>query len=263
MIFRLIYAAVIFCATFFGAFVGLGGGVIIKPLLDLIGHDPIQVVNFISTCAVFSMSISSTVKHIKAKTPIKYNIIVFLSIGAVAGGILGSKLFDCLLTLFDNTMLKSIQGLILGLLLVASVVYINIKNAKSFKIEKPVPIILVGLALGFIASFLGVGGGPINVAFLVLFFSMTVKEAAVYSVGTIFFSQLSKLVTLAVSHTIPKFDVITLVIAILCACIGGIVGAKMNKKANEKIIQTIFTVIVACVALVNFYNAGAGFFALR
>ena len=181
-----------------GAYVGLGGGVIIKPLLDLIGKDPISIVNFYSACAVFSMSISSTIKHIKSKTKIDFKLIVSLSAGAVIGGILGSRLFDYLLTLFDNSKLKSLQGLILGILLVASVVYINLKNAKSFKVKNPICIILVGLSLGFIASFLGVGGGPINVAFLALFFSMTVKEAAVYSVGTIFFSQLSKLITLFV-----------------------------------------------------------------
>ena len=53
----------------------------------------------------------------------------------------------------------------------------------------------------------------------------------------------------------------TLFVAILCAALGGIVGAKMNKKVNEIVIQKIFTVIVTSVALVNFYNAIAGFIA--
>ena len=143
-------------------------------------------------------------------------------------------------------------------MLVASVVYINLKNAKSFKVKNPICIILVGLALGFIASFLGVGGGPINVAFLALFFSMTVKEAAVYSVGTIFFSQLSKLITLGVTH---EFDIVTLIVAIICAVVGGLLGAKMNKKGNEKVIKTVFTTVVAAIAVVNFYNAVVGFIA--
>ena len=256
-----IYGIIIIFATFMGAYVGLGGGVIIKPLLDLIGKDPINIVNFYSACAVFSMSISSTIKHIKSKTKIDFKLILSLSLGAVIGGILGSKLFDYLLGIFDTNMLKSIQGLVLGILLVVSVVYINIKNAKSFRVKNPILIVIVGLTLGFIASFLGVGGGPINVAFLALFFSMTVKEAAVYSVGTIFFSQLSKLVTLGVTHTIPKFDIITLIVAIICAVVGGFLGAKMNKKGNEKVIQTVFTAVVTAIAIVNFYNAIAGFIA--
>lgn len=255
----IIYGFIILAATFLGAFVGLGGGVIIKPLLDLIGRDTVETVNFISACAVFSMSISSTVNHIRHKTKIDFRLIISLSVGAVIGGVLGSRLFDYLLTVFDNTMLKSIQGLVLGLLLVASVVYINIKNAKSFKLKKAPSIAAVGLVLGFIASFLGVGGGPINVAFLALFFSMTVKEAAVYSVGTIFFSQLSKLITLNVTHTVPDFDPVTLIVAIICAVLGGILGARMNKKGNEKVIKAVFTTVVAAIAIVNFYNAAAGF----
>ena len=251
-----LYGIIIIFATFMGAFVGLGGGVIIKPLLDLIGKDSVAVVNFISTCAVFSMSISSTVKHIRSKTKIDFKLIISLSVGAVIGGILGSKLFDYLLGIFNNNMLKSLQGCIL---LVISVIYINIKNAKSFKITNPICIAVVGLTLGFIASFLGVGGGPINVAFVVLFFSMTVKEAAIYSVGTIFFSQLSKLITLGVTHTVPKCSILTLAVAVICAVAGGILGAKMNKKGNEKVIKTIFTIVVALIALVNFYNAIVGF----
>lgn len=253
-----IYALIIFTATFFGAFVGLGGGVIIKPMLDLIGHDTIDVVNFISACSVFSMSISSTVKHLRAKTKIDFKFLVTLSAGAVAGGIAGSFLFERLLGIFDNTILKGIQGIILGTLLLISVIYINLKKSKSFKVTNPAGIAAVGLTLGFIASFLGVGGGPINVAFLVLFFSMTMKEAAVYSVGTIFFSQLSKLLTMAASGSIPKITPWVIVIAVACAVLGGLLGAKANKIGNEKTIKTIFTIIVAALAAVNYYNGFSG-----
>lgn len=253
-----IYGIIISLATFLGAFVGLGGGVIIKPMLDLIGKDTIDVVNFISSCAVFSMSISSTVRHIISKTKINFALIVQISIGAVAGGIGGTSLFNFLLEKFDNSTLKGIQGIVLGVLLVFAVVYVNLKNKKSFNVKNPIGVIFVGLALGFIASFLGVGGGPINVAFLVLFFSMSMKEAAIYSVGTIFFSQLSKLITTFATASVPKVEPITLIVAILCAVICGILGAKANKKGNEKLIKTVFTVFVAGVAVVNFYNGVSG-----
>lgn len=251
----ILYGLVIITATFLGAFVGLGGGVIIKPLLDLIGKDTVDVVNFISTCAVFSMSISSTIKHIRAKTKIDYKFIITLSIGAVAGGTAGSQLFDALLNKFDNSMLKAIQGIILGILLLLSVIYINLKNAKSFNVKNPIGVIAVGLTLGFTASFLGVGGGPINVAFLVLFFSMTMKESAVYSVGIIFFSQLSKLVTMGITGTVPTVNPITIAVAIACAVAGGIIGAMFNKKGSEKAIRTIFSIVVAALVVVNIYNA--------
>lgn len=253
-----IYGLIILISTTLGAFVGLGGGVIIKPLLDLIGHDTIDVVNFISSCSVFSMSISSTIKHIKEKTKIDYKFTVILSVGAVLGGIAGSAAFDYLLTLFSNNILKSIQGIVLGILLVLSVIYVNLKNAKSFNVKNPFGIIFVGLSLGFIASFLGVGGGPINVAFLVLFFSMSIKESAVYSVGTIFFSQLSKLVTMGINGSVPKVEPITLAVAVVMAVLGGIIGAKLNKKFDDKIMKKIFTSVVAVLAVINICNAIIG-----
>ena len=43
-----IYSAVILIATTLGAFVGLGGGVIIKPVLDFIGQEPRMQVDFLS-----------------------------------------------------------------------------------------------------------------------------------------------------------------------------------------------------------------------
>ena len=63
----LIYSIVIFAACTVGALVGIGGGVIIKPLLDFMGYHSVEVVGFISTCAVFAMSISSSIKHITSK----------------------------------------------------------------------------------------------------------------------------------------------------------------------------------------------------
>jgi hypothetical protein len=35
----------------------------------------------------------------------------------------------------------------------------------------------------------------------------------------------------------------------------------MNKKGNEKVIKTVFTTVVAAIAVVNFYNAVVGFIA--
>jgi hypothetical protein len=255
----IVYSIIILISTFLGAYVGLGGGVIIKPMLDLIGQDTVDVVNFISSCAVFSMSISSTIKHICQKTKINFKFVITISVGAVIGGILGSHLFNYLLVICDTDIIKGIQGIILGVLLAVSVIYINKRNAKSFNVKNPVAIIFVGLLLGATASFLGIGGGPINLAFLVLFFSMTLKEAAVYSVGIIFFSQLSKLISTAVTSNIPPVSLTTISCVIVCAVVGGILGAKANKKGKERNIKTVFTIVVSAIAIVNFFNAFCSF----
>lgn len=249
-----IYSIVVFISTMLGALVGLGGGVIIKPMLDLIGRDNVETVGFISAVAVFSMSISATVKHVRQKTKFDKRIVLFIALGASAGGYIGNVVFDFLIKSLDNQLTKGIQGLVLGMFLLAVNIYIN-GNFKSFKLKNSFAVFVVGIFLGMTASFLGVGGGPINVAFMVFFFSFTVKEAAVYSVATIFFSQLTKLITIHATNQFEPFDLHILIYIVPCAVIGGIIGAILNKKSDEKIIKKVFTIAVYGVALISFYNA--------
>ena len=59
----ILYGFVVFLATLLGSFVGLGGGVIIKPVLDVINAHSLTEISFFSSCAVFAMSITSTTRH--------------------------------------------------------------------------------------------------------------------------------------------------------------------------------------------------------
>lgn len=251
----LIYSAVILIATFCGAFVGLGGGVIIKPALDAINIDTIDTVNFISCCAVFAMSISSSLKQLTAKTKYDLKYLLLVSCGSLIGGVPGSHAFNTLLEKFGNNSMKSIQGIILGTVLVLAVIYINLKNPPSLNTKNPVCLFLSGLFLGALASFLGVGGGPINVAFLMFLSGLDIKSSTVYSIGIVFFSQLSKLITLFVTSSIPAVKTSVIAVAVISAVSGGIIGATLNKKCSNKPIKTVFTVVVIAVALLNFYNA--------
>lgn len=250
-----IYSLVILAATTLGAFVGLGGGVIIKPVLDFIGAEPRMQVDFLSAVAVFTMSIVSTVKQIRNKVSFEKNIILFIAFGSIAGGFLGSYCMDSLSCIAEQGMIRCIQAFVLAILLSAVSIYVA-KDRKSFHIKNNFAIILVGLSLGFIASFLGIGGGPINVAVLTLFFSMNVKESAVYSVAIIFFSQLSKLVTIFASSGIQPYahQWKTLIFILPAAILGGIIGSKFNRKFDDKIIRKIFVAVMILLIILNVYN---------
>lgn len=250
-----IYAAVILVATTLGAFVGLGGGVIIKPVLDFIGQEPRMQIDFLSCVAVFTMSVVSTGKAIRNKIEIKKNIVVFIAAGSIGGGFLGSYVMDLLEAGLTNINTRCIQAFVLASLLAAVCFYVA-KKRKSFHLKNPVAIIFVGLLLGFAASFLGIGGGPINIAVLTLFFSLNVKQSAVYSVAVIFFSQLAKLVTIFASTGISPYlhQWKTLLVILPAAIIGGILGSKFNRKFDDRIIRRIFTVVMILLVILNIYN---------
>lgn len=256
----LIYAVVILVATTLGAFVGLGGGVIIKPILDFIGAEPRMQVDFLSAVAVFAMSVVSTGKAIRNKTKFNKNIIAFISAGSIAGGFLGSKCIDLLSSYVNQNIIRCVQAFILASLIAAVCFYVS-KERKSFHIKNNAAIVIVGLSLGFLASFLGIGGGPINVAVLTLFFSMNVKESAIYSVAIIFFSQLSKLTTMFLTSGIEAFSHQwkTLLFILPAAVMGGIIGSKLNRKFDDKIIRKVFVAVMILIIILNVYNGIAYF----
>ncbi|MDD6728556.1 MAG: sulfite exporter TauE/SafE family protein [Eubacteriales bacterium] len=257
----LIYSIIIFIACTIGALVGIGGGVIIKPMLDMIGFHTVDVVGFISTCAVFAMSISSSVKHITSKTEMNKKIVLFVSFGSIFGGIIGNEIFDAVFEKFNTDIVKGVQAVIIAAFIIFVIIYVNSKNVKTLKITNPIAIVLTGLMLGLMSAFLGIGGGPINTAFLVLLFSFNVKESAVYSVAIIFFSQLSQLITIFINNRFePYKEYFPIVVcAMVVAVVSGLIGSKLNKKLSNDVITKVFSIVLSFVAVVNVYNAIRGF----
>ena len=58
----LIFFAICFLASATGAICGIGGGVIIKPVLDAFGILDVNVISFLSGCTVLSMTTYSVVR---------------------------------------------------------------------------------------------------------------------------------------------------------------------------------------------------------
>ncbi|MCM1115656.1 MAG: sulfite exporter TauE/SafE family protein [Clostridium sp.] len=256
-----VYGIIILLACTIGALSGIGGGVIIKPVLDFFGFHTVEIVGFIATCSVFAMSVSSSIKQIRAKTKINPKIVLLIAIGSIVGSIIGNTIFDTIFDKFNSDIVKGIQSIILALFLVFVIIYINKKNAKSWKLTNPVLIIFSGLFLGLISAFLGIGGGPINMAFLVMLFSFSVKESTVYSIAIIIFSKMSQLITIFINNQFkPYLEYYPIIIvAIVAALLGGVIGAKLNKKLSNKTITKALSSVLFIIIVINVYNAITGF----
>lgn len=257
----LIYCLIILIVCSVGAIIGIGGGIIIKPVLDLIGYHSVETVGFISSCAVFSMSISSSVSHIVSKTKFDKKIVIYISLGSVLGGIAGNAILSQAFARLNENTVKGIQGIMIAAIIIFVVIYVNLKNAVSFKLKSPVIIVVTAFILGMISTFLNIGGGLLNIACLTLLFSFTVKESAVYSVAVIFFSQLSRLVMVFISNQFEPFrEYFPIIAAVICtAIISGIIGSKLNKKLSASAVNAVFSVVLSSVALINIFNAVTGF----
>ena len=95
-------------------------------------------------------------------------------------------------------------------------------------------IAVFGLAVGFLAGLLGVGGGIFVVPFMVYVCKIPTKIAAGSSHLIISFSALAGILGHATSH---HFDIPLIVVTGIAVLIGGNLGARISMKVKTKMIK--------------------------
>lgn len=252
------YLAVSFFASIVGAICGIGGGIIIKPVLDAVNIASISTVNFLSSCTVLSMSCYSVGKalsagdglvDLKTGTP--------LAIGAAIGGVWGKNLFSILCAMTANPeRVGGYQAICLAGVTAATLAYTIFENRiHTHQVKSPAVCIIIGLVLGVLSSFLGIGGGPINLVVLHYFFSMSTKTAVQNSLYIILISQITSLLTTLITRSVPEFQFLWLVIMVAGGLLGGIVGRKLNQKLQEVHVKMLFKCLIVVIIGISCYNA--------
>ena len=250
----IIYFIVIVLANTVGAVSGMGGGILIKPIFDFIGAHSVVAISFYSAVAVFTMSLVSTIRQLASGRKFNWQIIFWVSVGAVLGGILGNVAFNYLLLFFKNGNQVQLTQIFLTIVTLLFAFFYSKYGYYGFQLKKNFWYCLCGLILGFLASLLGIGGGPINVSLLMLMFALPIKEATVYSICTIFFSQLAKIVTIAGTTGFGLYDLKILWFVIPAAIVGGLLGAKVSTVLSSEKVTIVFQVVILLVLVINLYN---------
>lgn len=260
----LLFFAVSLLASIAGAICGIGGGVIIKPTLDLFGLASVATVSFLSGCTVLSMSCYSVGKALLAgDSRVEMKTGTPLAIGAAIGGVVGKQMFTSIKAMFpDPNTVGAVQALCLAVITVGTLVY-TLKKAgiKTRRVASAPLCVLIGLALGIMSSFLGIGGGPINLVVLGFFFSMDSKTAASNSLYIILFSQAASMLMTLATRTVPAFEPLALVLMVLGGIFGGVIGRKVNKKLDNAAVDQLFIalmVVIICISVYNTWQYAAG-----
>ena len=79
----LLYFLIAIGATTVGSLTGMGGGVIIKPLMDLLGGFDVETIGVLSSITVFAMSIVSVGKQIAQKAKIDFGTAIPLALSLI------------------------------------------------------------------------------------------------------------------------------------------------------------------------------------
>ena len=260
----MLYALIAFGASLVGAVSGLGGGVIIKPLLDLLDRHGVSTISLLSSVTVFAMSAAALLRHLSAGGRIQLRLGALLSAGAILGGYGGNFLFDRAMGLFSRpAAMTLVQNGLLTALLTGVLVYMNRpRDTLSFQVRAPSLLLGTGVCLGAVSSFLGIGGGPVNVAVLTLLFSMETRAAAVHSILLIFFSQAAKLTTVWLEGGFGRHDLGALWVMVPAGICGGLLGARLNQKLPAEKIAAVFNGAMLAILALALLNTVRALFAL-
>ncbi|MDD6212848.1 MAG: TSUP family transporter [Clostridiales bacterium] len=253
----LICCLVTFAACILGTICGMGGGIIIKPVLDATGVMSVAAVTFLSGCTVIAMSCWSVGKAaIKKESVLDIHTTPFLAVSAALGGMAGKQLFNFVASWFaDRNMAGGVQACLLFFATFVTLMYTIKKDSfHSKSIQSPAVSIVIGLLLGLLGAFLGIGGGPFNVAVLCYFFSMAAKKATQNSLLIVLFSQLASTLQTVFTTGAPQLDPVLMAGMIAVALAASEVGRKINRKISER--QAVFCLESAMILImgISIYN---------
>ncbi len=254
---QIIYLFISFIASSIGSLCGLGGGVIIKPVLDFANMATVETINFLSGSTVLAMSSFSVIKNrLTKENKLDLSFSLPLAIGASIGGIIGKELFNKITVILLNQELnKKIQSLCLCAITLGALIYtLKKSHIKPYLVKSILAYVIVGLLLGIISSFLGIGGGPINLIVLYHFFGLDTKTAVNNSLFIILLSQFTSLATTVITKQIPEFNVVSLILMITGGLLGGFVGGNISKRLKEKNTENIFVGLMVLIIGVCIFN---------
>jgi uncharacterized membrane protein YfcA len=236
-----------FAAGVLGSMIGLGGGIIMVPVLTFFGFPPTSAASN-SLFAAFSNSVASTISYSRQKR-IEYSLGLKLGLLTVPGTILGAYI--------SNDVTPEIFKILFGFVLIASAAYIffrkNIENREK-NLSKQMMIFAVGASFfaGIISSFFGIGGGLIFVPLMVVGMGMAMKKAAPTSQLILLFASFSGVIV----HTIlGHSDFLQAGLLSVGSFAGGLLGARLSIDIKERFLQFLVSLVIIGAAIKMFMDS--------
>lgn len=236
-----------FAAGILGSMIGLGGGIIVVPILTFLGFSP-SVAASNSLFAALSNAIASTASYSKQKR-IEFSLGLKLGLLSIPGTILGA--------VFSSDVSSEIFKILFGIILVLSSAYIFLRKkleSKEKTFSKQMMIFATGASFfaGIVSSFFGIGGGIIFVPLMVVGMGMTMKRAAPTSQLILLFASLSGVI---VHSILGHPDFLQAGLLAIGSFFGGLVGARLSLDIKERYLQILVSGVILIAAVKLFIDS--------
>jgi uncharacterized membrane protein YfcA len=261
-------------AGFIGALTGLGGGIIIAPILVVLFDVEIHQAMGASLISVTAISSSTTMRYMREGfTNIRIGML--LEVGAVVGGVFGAmlvsivpvgiisimigvtlflSLFDCLRNLQEQNIVP-IPGSWAQRLKLDGEYQTDSGNIKPYAMQRiPLGFGIVTLS-GLFSGLLGIRSGPLKVLALNLVMDLPYKVATSTSnfmVGITATASAGVYLSSGYFNAEISFPVL---LGVLC---GALSGVRVFTRAKVKLLKIIFAMVILGLSVEMIYNGIRG-----
>ncbi len=220
--------------------VGLGGGLIIVPVLLFMGLSP-SVAASASLAATLSNAAASTAAYAR-QGRIDYREGMIMGAMAAPGSVLGA--------VWSSDAEPGIFGLLLASALAAAAVYIFARSRLRSRGASHGYIVAVlsaaaSVFAGMVSSFFGIGGGVVFVPFLVVVLGMGMMRAAPTSMFALI---LTSTAGVAAHAALGHSDAVLALLLSAGGLVGGLAGARISLVMGERYLQVMATTLLLAAA---------------
>ncbi len=250
-------------AATFGSIVGLGGGIIIVPMLMILGGAltgaPIEhpTAVGVSLCVLVFTALASTMTYMRRKIiDFKSAVVLFITSGPAAalGSVLTGELKSDYFQLSFGFFMLGMAVLLIARDFMkpterqwALTRTITDASGQIHTYGYSIPVLLaIGLAVGIISGLFGIGGGSLFVPVMVLLFRFPPHVATATSMSVIF---LSALLGSGTHALLGEVDWLLVLVLAPGAWIGGKIGAAIAYRMSGKGLMWLLRVTLLLLAL--------------
>ncbi len=260
---------------FLSGLFGVGGGFLLTPLLIFSGIPP--VVSVASVAPQIVASSTSAALSYWRRQMIDVKLAGVLLMAGVIGSALGVEVFALLRSLGQLDLIVSLSyvtflGLVGGLMLAESTrAILNTRRGRPAPLRRPgqhtwvhrlplkmrfkrsrlyvsvIPVVGLGLGIGFLGSLLGIGGGFIMVPALIYLLRVPTNVV----IGTSLVQIMGTMAVATLLHALSSQSVD--IILALVLMIGGVVGAQFGARIGQNLrgdqLRALLALLVLAVAL--------------
>jgi uncharacterized membrane protein YfcA len=231
-----------------GGGLGVGGGIILVPLLVAVGYERHRA-HATSLAAIIFIAVAGAISFgVSGEIDLGFGVIV--GVGGVLGSVIGA-------TVMHRVSARALTIVFALLLLVAAFRLITgadpLPGSADFGIFSQTAIALViGLIAGFFAGLAGIGGGVVIVPSSVLLLGLGQHEAQGTSLVAIVFTSVAGTLVNLRNRRVRLVDGL---LAGSGGVVGSLIGSRLALEVEGRTLSLVFGFLVLFVALRSLYGA--------